>query len=63
MLPLTHPDDQSARDAKRHTYGGNYVHTFRNDLTVYGGAFGGSERVVRQDLPHLGHCFIGLRFG
>jgi outer membrane protein len=60
---LRHPDDQSARDGSRLTLGANYAYTFRNDLIVYGGIYGGTERVSREDLPHLGHRFFGLRLG
>ncbi len=62
-LRLSHPDEQSARDAKRLTVGLNYSHTFRDDLTLWGGAYTGTERVQRGDLPHLGHRFVGLRLG
>jgi outer membrane protein len=60
---LRHPDDQSARDGTRRTLGANYAYTFRNDLIVYGGLYGGTESVLRDDLPHLGHRFFGLRIG
>jgi outer membrane protein len=60
---LTLPDGQSARDAKRYLLGANYAHTLRNDLVAYGGAYAGTERVDRDDLPHLGHRFYGLRMG
>lgn len=60
---LSHSDAQSARDARRRTLGANYAFTFRNDLTVYGGVYAGTEQVLRHDLPHLGHRFIGLRLG
>jgi outer membrane protein len=60
---LRHPDAQSARDGTRLTMGADYAYTFRNDLIVYGGIYGGTERVLRDDLPHLGHRFLGLRMG
>ena len=60
---LRHADAQSARDAQRRTLGANYAYTFRNDLTVYGGVYAGKERVDREDVPHLGHRFMGLRMG
>ena len=60
---LRHADAQSARDAQRRTLGANYAHTFRNDLTVYGGIYAGKEQMLRGDVPHLGHRFMGLRIG
>jgi outer membrane protein len=60
---LHHPDALAERDANRYVLGANYVHTFRDDLTVYGGAYAGTERVLRRDVPHLGHRFLGLRLG
>jgi outer membrane protein len=60
---LHHPDAQTERDANRYVLGANYIHTFRDDLAVYGGAYAGTERVLRSDVPHLGHRFVGLRLG
>ncbi|MGA8514845.1 MAG: surface lipoprotein assembly modifier [Burkholderiaceae bacterium] len=60
---LLYSEALSERNANRYVFGANFLHTFRDALTVYAGAYAGTEQALRKDLPHLSNRFAGLLLG
>ena len=59
---LSYPT-QAARNADRTVLGTSYAHNFRSGLLLFGGAYVGTEKQKRVDLPNLGHQLYGIRTG